>query len=393
MKIKDIKKRNISKILNALRKNNNTSKKDLSEIINLSPSTLTEICSDLLEQGIIKELGEVNSDKPGRKKVLLSINYDYKKIIGVDIKNNFFSLTLTNLKGDVEAQKYFNRDTSEVYIFINELIDEIKNFITENNLNKKELLGIGISIVGAIDFNTGSTMNFIGFWNESVPLKKIMEDKLEIPIYVNNNVKNLAIYQMFLDDEFSDFFFLKYGTGVGGSLVIQSELFKKESSLSGEIGHSIINNDENICPVCKRKGCFENNYSERAILEKIERRYSKESTPIIYSMTFGNKSNLSFDTVLKAAESGEIIVLKILQEAADYLAVLILNMFTLFYPKKIVLCGNIFKNDVFINYLFGYIHNKQIFDFKKIISVSTISEKEERCAPIFSVLKERFYML
>ncbi|HBJ80114.1 MULTISPECIES: ROK family transcriptional regulator [Fusobacterium] len=393
MKIKDIKKRNISKILNALRKNNNTSKKDLSEIINLSPSTLTEICSDLLEQGIIKELGEVNSDKPGRKKVLLSINYDYKKIIGVDIKNNFFSLTLTNLKGDVEAQKYFNRDTSEAYIFINELIDEIKNFITENNLNKKELLGIGISIVGAIDFNTGSTMNFIGFWNESVPLKKIMEDKLEIPIYVNNNVKNLAIYQMFLDDEFSDFFFLKYGTGVGGSLVIQSELFKKESSLSGEIGHSIINNDENICPVCKRKGCFENNYSERAILEKIERRYSKESTPIIYSMTFGNKSNLSFDTVLKAAESGEIIVLKILQEAADYLAVLILNMFTLFYPKKIVLCGNIFKNDVFINYLFGYIHNKQIFDFKKIISVSTISEKEERCAPIFSVLKERFYMI
>ena len=393
MKIKDIKKRNISKILNALRKNNNTSKKDLSEIINLSPSTLTEICSDLLEQGIIKELGEVNSDKPGRKKVLLSINYDYKKIIGVDIKNNFFSLTLTNLKGDVEAQKYFNRDTSEAYIFINELIDEIKNFITENNLNKKELLGIGISIVGAIDFNTGSTMNFIGFWNESVPLKKIMEDKLEIPIYVNNNVKNLAIYHMFLDDEFSDFFFLKYGTGVGGSLVIQSELFKKESSLSGEIGHSIINNDENICPVCKRKGCFENNYSERAILEKIERRYSKESTPIIYSMTFGNKSNLSFDTVLKAAESGEIIVLKILQEAADYLAVLILNMFTLFYPKKIVLCGNIFKNDVFINYLFGYIHNKQIFDFKKIISVSTISEKEERCAPIFSVLKERFYML
>ena len=393
MKIKDIKKRNISKILNALRKNNNTSKKDLSEIINLSPSTLTEICSDLLEQGIIKELGEVNSDKPGRKKVLLSINYDYKKIIGVDIKNNFFSLTLTNLKGDVEAQKYFNRDTSEAYIFINELIDEIKNFITENNLNKKELLGIGISIVGAIDFNTGSTMNFIGFWNESVPLKKIMEDKLEIPIYVNNNVKNLAIYQMFLDDEFSDFFFLKYGTGVGGSLVIQSELFKKESSLSGEIGHSIINNDENICPVCKRKGCFENNYSERAILEKIERRYSKESTPIIYSMTFGNKSNLSFDTVLKAAESGEIIVLKILQEAADYLAVLILNMITLFYSKKIVLCGHIFKNDVFINYLFGYIHNKQIFDFKKIISVSTISEKEERCAPIFSVLKERFYML
>lgn len=393
MKIKDIKKRNISKILNALRKSNSISKKDLSEIINLAPSTLTEICSDLLEQGIIKELGEVNSDKPGRKKVLLSINYDYKKIIGIDIKNNFFSLTLTNLKGDVEAQKYFDKDTSEAYIFLDELIKDIKSFINENNLNKKELLGIGISIVGAVDFNTGSTMSFIGFWNESVPLKKIMEEKLGIPIYVNNNVKNLAIYQMFLEEELSDFFFLKYGTGVGGSLVVQSELFKKESSLSGEIGHSIINNDENICPICKRKGCFENNYSERAILEKMEKIYSKESTPIIFSLTSGDRENISFDIILKAGESGEIAVLKTLQEAADYLAILILNMFTLFYPKKIVLCGNIFKNDVFINYLFGYIHNKQIFDFKKIISVSSISEKEERCAPIFSVLKEKFYLL
>ena len=50
-------------------------------------------------------------------------------------------------------------------------------------------------------------MSFIGFWNESVPLKKIMEEKLGIPIYVNNNVKNLAIYQMFLEEELSDFFF------------------------------------------------------------------------------------------------------------------------------------------------------------------------------------------
>lgn len=128
-------------------------------------------------------------------------------------------------------------------------------------------------------------------------------------------------------------------------------------------------------------------------MEKMEKIYSKESTPIIFSLTSGDRENISFDIILKAGESGEIAVLKTLQEAADYLAILILNMFTLFYPKKIVLCGNIFKNDVFINYLFGYIHNKQIFDFKKIISVSSISEKEERCAPIFSVLKEKFYLL
>ena len=393
MKIEDIKKTNTAKILNGLRINGNISKKDLASIIKLSPSTVTEICSVLTEKGVIKEVGAVSSDKPGRKKILLSLNYDYKQIIGIDIKRDKFTLTLTNLKGEIICQKIILADTSNPYIFIDFLSEKIIEFIEENHLKKNNILGIGISIVGVVDAKNQSTMNFIGFWNETIPIGKILEDKIKISVLVNNNIKNLAIYQMFIDNSLSDFFFLKYGTGVGGSIVIQKKLFKKESAMSGEIGHSIVKNSDEICPVCKRKGCFEYNYSETAIIKKIKNIFSQAETPILFSLTSGDISNISFKNILEAGEKGEIVVLKLLEEVANHFSTIILNMFTLFYPEKIILCGNIFKNQLFINYFFGFIHSKQIFDFKKIICISSISSAEEKVAPVFFVLKEKFYML
>ena len=393
MKIEDIKKTNTSKILNGLRVNNNISKKDLSGIIKLSPSTITEICSVLTEQNIIKELGVVNSDKPGRKKVLLSINYDYKKIIGIDIKRDLFTISLTDLKGEIIFQKIIKTDTSEPYIFIDFLSEKIKDIIKENNLKKDDILGIGISIVGVVDAKNKATMDFIGFWNEYVPIGKIIEEKIGISVFLNNNVKNIAIYQMFVNNNLSDFFLLKYGTGVGGSLVIQKQLFKNETPMSGEIGHSIVTDSEEICPICKRKGCFEYNFSETAIIKKIKKIFSKTETPILFSLVLGKSEDISFKEILKAGEQGEIAVLKLLEQAANNLSTIILNMFTLFYPEKIVLCGEIFKNEVFLNYFFAFIHKKQIFDFKKIICISSMSVEEEKKAPIFSVLKEKFYMI
>ena len=392
MKIKDIKEKNISKILNCLRKNENISKKDLSQLIHLSPSTLTEICTILLEKNMIVETGTLNTDKPGRKKVLLTINYDYRKVIGIDIKKNFVSFVCTNLKGEKLHEESMKMDTAEPYDFIKNLLSKLDKFMTGNRIMKKETLGIGVSIVGAVDFQEKSTLDFIGFWNEIVPLGKILEEKTGLPVCLNNNVKNLAIQQMFLDEKLEDFFLLKYGTGVGGSLVIKKELFKRDSSLSGEIGHSIVTNDEAICPICRRKGCFEKNFSEVAVEQKIRKIFSKVETPVLYAMTGGDERLISFEMLLKAGEAGEIRVLTLLEEIAEHLAVLLLNMFTLFYPQKIVLCGKIFKNDLFVNYLFSFIHKKQILDFKKIIEVSAISSEDERSAPIYSVLKEKFYL-
>lgn len=391
MKIKDIKEKNTSKILNYLRKNEGISKKDLSLGVGLSPSTVTDLCVPLLKNNIIEEVGTLETDKPGRKKVLLKINYDYKKVIGIDIKKNLTRVIITNLKGKILKKLVLNIENQEYEKYLEELSEEIKIFLQKNKVNIEDILGIGISIVGAVNFLERKTLNFIGFWNDEVNLGKFFEERFNVPVFVNNNVKNLSIQQMFENSELSDFFLLKYGTGVGGSLVIEKELFKKDYSLSGEIGHSIVVDNDEICQICKRKGCFENNFSETAIVRKIKDMYSKEKTPIIYNLTKGNIEDIDFEIILKASFLGEEKILILLEEISRYLGIILLNMFILFYPKKIILCGKIFKNEIFINYLFSFIHKKQILDFKKIIEVSSINSEDELKGSVFSVIKEKFY--
>lgn len=391
MKIKDIKEKNTSKILNYLRKNESISKKDLAIGIKLSPSTVTDLCVPLLKEKIIEEVGTLESDKPGRKKILLKINYDYKKVIGIDIKKNKTTIIITNLKGDILNKTTLDIENGEPEKYLNQLLEYLEKFLLENKITQKDLLGIGIGVVGAADSLEGKTVNFIGFWNEEVQLKKIFEEKFKVFIMVNNNVKNLAIQQMFINNTLNDFFLLKYGTGVGGSLVIGGELFKKDSALSGEVGHSIVIDDDEICQICKRRGCFENNFSEKALIKKIKKKFDKDKMPILYSLTKGNIEDIDLKKILKAGELGESEVLNLLEEASKYLGIILLNMFTLFFPKKIILCGEIFKNEIFVNYLFSYIHQKQILDFKKIIDISDINSEDEIKSTVFSVIKEKFY--
>lgn len=391
MKIKDIKEKNTSKILNYLRKNEGISKKDLSEGIKLSPSTVTDLCAPLLKEKIIEEIGMLESDKPGRKKVLLKINYDYKKVIGIDIKKNKTTIIITNLKGDILNKIILELENQEPEKYLKQLLEYLEKFLLDTKISFTEILGIGIGVVGAVDSVEGKTIDFIGFWNEEVFLKKIFEKKFNVPIIVSNNVKNLAIQQMFINNDLNDFFLLKYGIGVGGSLVIGGELLKKDSAFSGEVGHSIVIDDNEICPICKRRGCFENNFSEKALIKKVKKIFNSEKMPILYNLAKGDEKNIDFKKILKAGSLGENEILILLEEASKYLGIILLNMFTLFYPKKIILCGEIFKNEIFINYLFSYIHQKQILDFKKIIVVSEIDTDKELKSSVYPVIKEKFY--
>ena len=108
-------------------------------------------------------MGAVNSDKPGRKKILLSKDHDYKKIIGIHIKIILFTISLRNLKANIIFQQTIKTDTSEPYIFTEFLCESIKTLIKENSLKKNDILGIGISIVGVLDAKNKATMSFRGF--------------------------------------------------------------------------------------------------------------------------------------------------------------------------------------------------------------------------------------
>lgn len=392
MKLKDVKKKNISKILKLIKKEGPISKKDLSKLTGLSAGSLTGICNELIDIHVLEEVGSVSKYNSGRKKILLNINYNYKKVIGIDIKNKFTTILITNINGEIIHEKKLLTDKNiDPHAFLEKVCSNLKNILLENNIANNMILGIGVGILGGVNKEKNSTDYPIGFWNTEVPVKEILENLLNLPVIVDNNVKNLAILELFLDDSLDNFFFLKYGSGIGGSIVSNQKIFYGYNSLAGEMGHTILIPSGDYCPICKRRGCLESTISFKAILNKVSNEFSDSNYPLLYNLADGKKENISIEIILKAAELGSVQICELLRYSAELLAISIINTISLLSPKKIVLCGKLFQNNLYLNYLYSNIYNLQLIDIKDKLQISKISSDIEKLAPAITVIHELFY--
>ena len=86
MNMAQVKKQNRSSILNCVNECEPVSRKDIADLIGLTPAAVTQICSELIQEGVLEEQGfETQSVRAGRKKVLLNLNYNCFYVITVNI--------------------------------------------------------------------------------------------------------------------------------------------------------------------------------------------------------------------------------------------------------------------------------------------------------------------
>ncbi|MBC8490521.1 MAG: MarR family transcriptional regulator, partial [Bacteroidetes bacterium] len=97
-----VKSKNRSKFLRLLNNNEVMSRMDVASTLSLTRATVTNICSNMIEKGIIIEKGEMKEKKrAGRKKILIEINYKYKHVLGINIEPDFTYISISDLKGEI----------------------------------------------------------------------------------------------------------------------------------------------------------------------------------------------------------------------------------------------------------------------------------------------------
>lgn len=134
--------------------------------------------------------------------------------------------------------------------------------------------GIGISTAGQVDPISGS----IRYANENIPgytgirLKEIVERTFRVPAAVENDVNAAAIGEgrYGAAKGLKDYLCLTYGTGVGGALVIDGEVYRGIAGSAGEFGSMVIHGRD-VVPGKRISGCYEDYASTRALVEKVHR--------------------------------------------------------------------------------------------------------------------------
>lgn len=125
---------------------------------------------------------------------------------------------------------------------------------------------VGIGFPGLVDHDRGIARSSVMLdgWAD-VPLVAALEERLGIPCAMDNDVNAAALCEHERADG-GDFLFVAVGTGIGGALVVGSELRRGASGVAGEIGHVTIDRGGRPCP-CGRRGCV-NRYASGAAIEE-----------------------------------------------------------------------------------------------------------------------------
>ncbi|MFD1317451.1 ROK family protein [Loigolactobacillus zhaoyuanensis] len=366
MHITDIKRNNKKNILKVLYSKGLWSKRRIANRLNLSPSVVTRLCGELLDQKIIIPYELIESPHAGRRETKIDINPDYKYGVGISINNKSTALLLTDLKLNPIATRVIATN-QQPQLYFDKLITAITALVADNQLTLTDLLGIGISIKGKTD----GTQSYYGVWEQPVDVKTPLTAALHLPVFIDNGVRCSAIATQ-LRHAKKDFVMMKYiEAGIGAAVVRNSELLYGQNHSLAEIGHTIIDPSQDYCPICKRKGCLESIISIERLIDNVRANFSLEKTPVLWENCLQDATKITLDTIIEAADAGSIYLNNLLKRNAELFAIAVINAKVIFDINDFVIIGNLFKSQKFTAYFNAALNQYQLSEINGNISIRT----------------------
>lgn len=207
------------------------------------------------------------------------------------------------------------------------VVPELLKVISLFNITQDTIIGVGFpGFVGDGMVMNPPNLPII----KQIDLERLLREKTNSPVYILNDadacILGEAIYGAGKGFKVVAGFTL--GTGVGGGLVIDREIYIGSNGFASEFGHITINPSGPICN-CGKRGCLESFLGAYHII----RRYK----------TLGGESD-SVKDIFKRASSGEPIALEVVNEFGFYLSIGIMNIIEILDPDVVVLAGGISKS-------------------------------------------------
>jgi len=217
------------------------SRSQISRNLCLNKVTVSDIYSQLLHEGLIREVGHgVSTRNGGRKPVMALLNVGYGYVISINILRSRFSMITCRLDG--RSDNYESVSTRDVDLTtVLDMIDErIANTIAASD---SRLLGIAFGLDGVIYENQILSAALKGF--KSFDLAKYFSDKFQVPVVLENLANESAIYERDFAGEgvYQDLISVTIRDQVAAGIVADGHLYRGHNGEAGNIG---------TCPLADR---------------------------------------------------------------------------------------------------------------------------------------------
>ncbi len=340
---------NKSTILNLIRMHGPISRAEIAKLTGLTPPTVTNIVGELLESKLVVE-SERGESSGGRKPILLRIDSSHYRVIGVSVgkkRVGAISATLTGQVTQYEEAEIPAEPSPEA--FLDALTGVIHRLIDQTDTSVHPILGIGVGMHGPVDPYRGMSIFAPHLNLRNVPIKQTLEQSLALPVEVENDVRVLTLGESWFGQGkgISDFICVYVGAGVGAGIILQNRLYHGPSYTAGEMGHATIDIDGPRCH-CGNNGCLEAFVSESAIAARAAQAIRAGAKSLVGDGAEGDRQQITADMVLRAAQQGDELAIRVLADTGRYLGIGLANLINTLNPSRIILCGSVAKAGRFV---------------------------------------------
>ncbi|MDQ0119011.1 putative NBD/HSP70 family sugar kinase [Pseudarthrobacter defluvii] len=232
----------------------------------LTKASVSSLVLDLLDAGVIREIG-LNPQGRGRPGVGLELSPS-RAVMGMEVNVDYISAAVVDLSGKVllrEVRERDNRNSPDnpVLAALAGLAARVRGAAGEQGV---DVVGGGLAVPGLVDPARARVLTApnLGWVNVDLDLDALLpETALGVALFNEANAAALAELRH-RPDRAANFLFVSGEVGVGGGIVIGSELFTGPGGHAGEVGHIVVDPDGGHCS-CGGTGCLETVAGQDAI--------------------------------------------------------------------------------------------------------------------------------
>lgn len=295
----------------------------------LTKASVSSLVSDLIECGLVREVGLNRAGERGRPGVGLTLN-PLRGVVGLEINVDYIAAGLVDLGGNLLFHTFREAHNSRsepglVMQQLSGLIDEVRRSAAEWGV---AVLGGGLAVPGLVDAGRGRVVSApnLHWTSVDLDLPSLLPDSAFGTI-LSNEANSAALAELWYGRgrELRDFVFVSGEVGVGAGLVIGAELFVGPRGHAGELGHVVVHPDGPACE-CGGRGCLETFAGQEAIFS---------AARIVPGPTAARLAALTQDLA-----DGEAAALAAVERAGHYLGLALVSAARLVDVPAVVLGGH-----------------------------------------------------
>ncbi len=255
MNIFDIKQNNRNRIYFYIREKSSVTIKDIAYDLKLSLPTVTQNLEYLSNQGLIRSEDKVANKSGGRNPIAHSYIPEAKVAIGLDIAKHHIVSTVVDLNGDVVKYIYKKQTYQRDDDYLELLGETVESIIESMELEPDRILGVGIAVPGLVSHEEGYVVDGRVIDNTGMTCKEFSK-YIPYPTKLIHDSDASGFAENWMSSEIHNAFYFNLCDSIGGSVVVNDNIYLGDGLYSGEVGHVNLIPDGAPC-YCGQKGCFD----------------------------------------------------------------------------------------------------------------------------------------